>query len=475
MRVFKTSYRDRDGQTRQVEKWWTETRDHLGIIRRFAGYTDRGQTEILGKNIDKLVVRRKNNEPPDGDLSGWITSMDTKLRDRLVKVGILTADRATIGKLLSENISDYRESLAARNRTCRYIKETISAIKRIAADCRFKYWTDISAARVEIYLKRLREDGISHTRSNAYLRAFKMFAIWMVQAGRAGESPVRYVKGLNVDADVRHSRRALSVDEIRRLLEVTATQPERFGMVGYERSLLYRLAVESGLRANEIRSLLVGSFDFDRQTVTVESQHTKNHKEAVLPLRPDTAAELKQFLAGKLPSVKAFGGTYKSLTDKTAEMIKADLAEAGISYCDESGRYADFHSLRHTTGSLLAASGVHPKTAQSIMRHSTIELTMSRYTHTLTGQEAEAIESLPDFSAPSSQAQRATGTDGKNLAENLALQGGLDRSGLDCIGQVNHTSAVNNAVSNTPGRIRTCDLRIRNPLLYPTELRALLS
>ena len=25
---------------------------------------------------------------------------------------------------------------------------------------------------------------------------------------------------------------------------------------------------------------------------------------------------------------------------------------------------------------------------------------------------------------------------------------------------------------NTPGRIRTCDLRIRNPLLYPTELRA---
>lgn len=24
----------------------------------------------------------------------------------------------------------------------------------------------------------------------------------------------------------------------------------------------------------------------------------------------------------------------------------------------------------------------------------------------------------------------------------------------------------------TPGRIRTCDLRIRSPLLYPTELRA---
>jgi integrase len=34
-------------------------------------------------------------------------------------------------------------------------------------------------------------------------------------------------------------------------------------------------------------------------------------------------------------------------------------------------------------------------------------------------------------------------------------------------------SADSSLVSNTPGRTRTCDRRIRNPLLYPTELRAL--
>ena len=33
--------------------------------------------------------------------------------------------------------------------------------------------------------------------------------------------------------------------------------------------------------------------------------------------------------------------------------------------------------------------------------------------------------------------------------------------------------ALECAIINTPGRIRTCDLRIRSPLLYPTELRAL--
>lgn len=58
--------------------------------------------------------------------------------------------------------------------------------------------------------------------------------------------------------------------------------------------------------------------------------------------------------------------------------------------------------LRHTTGSLLAA-GVHPKVIQSIMRHSDINLTMSRYTHILRGQESEAVAKLPDLELPSGE------------------------------------------------------------------------
>jgi hypothetical protein len=34
-----------------------------------------------------------------------------------------------------------------------------------------------------------------------------------------------------------------------------------------------------------------------------------------------------------------------------------------LCYSDSAGRVADFHSLRHTTGSWLAAAGVHPKVA----------------------------------------------------------------------------------------------------------------
>ena len=185
--------------------------------------------------------------------------------------------------------------------------------------------------------------------------------------------------------------------------------------------------------------------------------YAKNRKPTLLPLKQDTAIELKSFFRSKMAKTKAFGGTYKQLTRQTSNMIKADLADADIDYVDESGLYADFHSLRHTTGSLLAASGVHPKVAQSIMRHSDINLTMSRYTHTLRGQEARAIETLPDLSKPSSrEQQKATGTDGsayKPAYKKLAKQPYFDNNGLASnvtAGEVGHTKSNHPDISDEP-------------------------
>jgi hypothetical protein len=67
--------------------------------------------------------------------------------------------------------------------------------------------------------------------------------------------------------------------------------------------------------------------------------------------------------AGRLPHVKAYGGRYKRLTDKTAKMLRADLENAGIHYVDD-GLFFDFNAQRHLTGTLLAASG-HIKKSHS--------------------------------------------------------------------------------------------------------------
>jgi integrase len=63
------------------------------------------------------------------------------------------------------------------------------------------------------------------------------------------------------------------------------------------------------------------------------------------------------------------------MPDKTSKMLRADLTEAKIPYVVD-GLYFDFHALRHSTGSLLATSGAHPKVVKAIMRHSDINMTM---------------------------------------------------------------------------------------------------
>jgi hypothetical protein len=91
-------------------------------------------------------------------------------------------------------------------------------------------------------------------------------------------------------------------------------------------------------------------------------------------------------------------------------MLRGDLEAAGIAYRDASGRVADFHALRHTFIPNLAAGGVHPKVAQSLARHSTITLTMNRYSHTHAGDEVAALGVLPDLTAALVDGAK-TGTD----------------------------------------------------------------
>jgi len=515
MRVFKTHYRDKDGKRRQAKKWYLDFSDHRGIRHRWPGLESKEQTEELGRQIKRLIRFTSAGDIPDMSLQQWIETLPKRFLKLLVSVGLLSSHKAAAGTPLQGHIDDFYKSLLAKGDTEKQARQVKTRVKKIIDDCGFRNWSDISASKVhekisklrkyvtvveqkkihgkKIKVKKLKDCGqLSIKTRNDYLKAIKQFANWMVADRRAVNSPVEYLKGQNANTDRRHDRRALEPDELRRLLEATLAGPERFGMTGYERALLYRFTAETGFRRNEITSLKVSSFNFQNLTVTVKAAYSKHRREDVLPLRADTATELQEFFKGKLPTAKAFGGKYKRLTDKTANMLKADLAETvvkaktgetireAIPYIDEAERYADFHCLRHTTGSLLAASGTHPKTAQSLMRHADINLTMSRYTHIFRGQESEAVERLPNLSLPSSQAEniKKTGTDNNDVTEDensaiyLAKQG--RKTDSNSIQQVTVNPILDNkkGLSNTPERTRTSNLRFRRPTLYPIELQA---
>ncbi len=227
---------------------------------------------------------------------------------------------------------------------------------------------------------------------------------------RANENPIDHLDLLNVRTDRRHDRRAMTADECQRLLKAATNGPVLAGMTGQQRAMLYHVALETGLRRGELMSLTRGAFDLEAATVRLEASYSKHRREDVLPLRPAMVDALREHFTLLAPKANAFNVPCND--DMLTRAFRLDCAAAGIVYRDDSGRVADFHALRHTFISNLAQGGIHPKTAQQLARHSTITLTMDRYTHVHRGELANALDVLPDLEGRDQQ--RATGTNDTN-------------------------------------------------------------
>jgi len=400
--------------------------------------------------VVKLVAYYKaTGGQTDPALERWLAELPQRIRRKLCEIGLLNPHRVAGSRALSEHLEDFKAALKAKGCSSRHVDLVEARARRVIEGCGFRFYADISASKVMTYLDGLREDrktgdgqikrGISAQTFNFYLAAVKQFCRWMVKDRRVIESPVHHLDGLNVKTDRRHDRRALSVDDLCKLLDETRNGPERYGMGSSERAILYWLAVETGLRAGELRSLTRASFELDASppTVTVTAAYPKRRRDDTLPLRSDLAAELRPVLARLAPGASVFNVPRR---ENVARMFRADLKAAGIPYRDDAGRVADFHSLRHSFITNLIRAGVHNKTAQDLARHSTPTLT-GRYTHGFKGDDLAVVNALPDLSQRPQQAARATGTDdaracAKNSAECLAPKG---RSGAIPVGASRQT------------------------------------
>jgi len=425
MRLFKPTYIDREGKRQRCEKWYLDFNTADGIRHKLPLFADKRACEGVARTIEECISCKVGGIAFEPQLQRKLDVLPTRILKRLSEFGLLDNARVEGSKPLTEHLKDWKQSLLSNGCTPKYGELKTNRVKTIFHRCGFQTFADISGSKIQLEIAKIKrtvlrrikgelvicEIGSASAQTKGYyLKACRQFARWMVQDRRAGENPLQYLKPQN-NIEQTYRRRALEPYEVMLLLEATEAAGPRFGMDGYQKALLYRLAIESGLRAGELRSLTVFSFDFQANTVTVRPEDTKNRKGATLPLRADTAERLKSFLAGKLPNTKTF---CLPNPGNMSRMIRSDLVAAGIEPKNDRG-IVDFHSLRHTFGTLLAAAGVHPKTAQTLMRHSDINLTMSRYTHTLIGQESRAVESLPDFSKLARQSQKKTGTDDKNV------------------------------------------------------------
>ena len=377
----------------QTAKWYIDYKDADGTTKRAPGFRDKQATEQHASDLEKQAEQ--------------------------VRSGYKPREYEHLTRPLKEHLLEFKSHLLTKGTSEEQAQQVYSRALVIVGGCRFVLWSDIQANVVQEFLAKLRQGtqeqrGISAQTSNGYLQAFKSFCKWLQAEGRAPGNPVAYLQGMNVKVDRRHDRRALSLAECRKLLVTATAGPPRLGMAGPERALLYRTALESGLRAGELKTLAVGSCELTGNvpTLTVRAGYSKHRREDVQPIPPALAGVLQGHI-GDLPPEEL---VFKSMPriDNLSKMLQADLKSAEIPYRDAAGRVADFHALRHTYITNLALAGIHPKTAMDLARHSDINLTMARYSHTVLKDQARALSGLPELTAdePRTVQLRATGTDG---------------------------------------------------------------
>ncbi len=395
---------------------------------------------------------------------------DLERQAELIRSGVVTAAEADVGRHqttpIEEHVAAYITHLEASGTSGAHRKETRRLIRRVVADCGMSTLAALKRESLERWISSQTKSGMGARNLNAHRNAVASLAGWLADptVGRLPSNPFRGVAKANERADRRRQRRALTEDELGRLLAVATNRPlidaetirrgsragERYGnvrpqvrarleLLGRERALIYKTLVLTGLRKKELASLTVGALHLDNPVpfVVLGAADEKNRQGSEIALRRDLADDLTRWLSERLkrnqreaiasgepiPSGLALDAPLFNVPAGLVRILDRDLRAAGIPKRDDRGRVIDVHALRHTFGTLLSKGGVAPRTAQEAMRHSDIRLTMQTYTDPRLLDIVGALDALPalPLTEPSEAiGVKATGTDGRTVAPTVA-------------------------------------------------------
>jgi integrase len=363
-------------------------KDHNGVCHIVAGFASKRATEGLESRILELVSCKVAGINLSKEIEKWVSDLPQPILKNLVKYGLIDNSRVSGAVSANKHIECFKQHLIDKGCSKDHIGTIIPRIYKIIKNCNI---TNINDLRIERISRLIADMSLSEQTRKHYHRHLKQFSRWLYLTGRTSRDLLHKMHIPKVTETVR-PRRSLRVEEVSMLVKTTINSDIAYrGINGYERYLIYRLAIETGLRANEIRTLNVGDLDFENNTLNIKPKNEKARRGASLPLDISLSNLLKEFSSTKLPTAKIF-----NVPERTSTMLQIDLRAAGIEYKTTDG-YVDFHSLRHTFGTLLALSGTKPQVAQMLMRHSDPRLTQNLYTH-LTVSDAASARKFPDLS-----------------------------------------------------------------------------
>ena len=283
--------------------------------------------------------------------------------------------------LLLDHLKEFIAELNRLGRNDRYVRQRQAELRRLFQECRWRVLGDIQA---DAFVKWRQGQTESPKTLNEYLLAANTFIKWVTRSKRLSfENPLQFVEKISEAGKETYHRRPLTEEELSSLIRVSG-----------KRGVVYLTAAHTGLRRNEMRTLVWTdvSLQSDSPFVAVQPGNAKNRKKQPIPLHPEVAEALKKLRAEVRPALtdRVFGDLYPSWN-----AFRRDLKLAGIKNIDDPNSKVHFHSLRHTLNHRLQENGVVPTMAQHLMRHSNINLTTRTYINASSLPLADALKKVP--------------------------------------------------------------------------------
>ncbi len=254
----------------------------------------------------------------------------------------------------------------------------IEALKGHFAD---RYIDEVRKAHVAEFVAQKKRDGLKPPTIRRYLATLSSLFSFSERSGWLNQNPLsRFDKRSLPEAQPR--TRFLSREEYRRL--IAAAEPHLKPIV--------EMAVETGLRQEELLGLRWDQLDLDRREIRLVV--TKSKQPRIVPLSDRGVAI---FVA-----TAPIGSSPFVFTNPRTGQRYRNLRQSFQKACSRAG-ISDFrwHDLRHTFASWHVQSGTDLYRVSRILGHSTLQMT-TRYAHLATEQLHEAVRGVATFMATTS-------------------------------------------------------------------------
>ena len=371
--------------------WYIAYTDHEGVRRTEKGCPDKAATEAIAHKLESdAELRRRGLIDPKAD-----------------------AYRDSQSRPFAEHLADWKAFQLGKGVTHRRADEGYARVVKLVALAKAERLSDLTIARLQAALALLQGRGLALRTIHHHVRLVRNFSRLLWRDGRTREDLLAHLQPPeNPESDRRRERRALSEDELIRLIDAAEHGAVICRLSGPDRAMLYRIAAGTGYRSEELQSLTPESFTLEGPypTITVEAGNSKRRRRDVQPIQPGLAAMLAPWVAARPKGEPIFSVSRWAILTR----LKADLRSAGIAYTTDEGT-ADFHALRHTYITVLAKINAPVKIVQTLARHSTPVLALGVYAHLGLSDQAPTLDALPDLTGSTPRSEpiilAATGTD----------------------------------------------------------------